>query len=444
MIEVVFGLQVTGFLLQTVPVALLYFMGISEEYLQKPLAVCMKRFCRIVLFWAAGFGVAATIFYVLDINSYYMIPCNLYMLCFVFFFFWWSAGRIKMERGKKFIVLVLVLQYEAVIVNLNTSILEIPGMPLMYGYSAPFYLSNVLGLVFLNLIFFMPALFLMKNVVRRNLPYIHGKVLKHGCFYVCASALVYLVVSTFINSLQYWAGAIILLAVLLCNVISYLIYFSEISLVKQQVQMEEQMQMVASRFELIQENIETTRRARHDMRHQLNAIRAFCEEENMKGMRDFLEENENMLRELEQNGKKSGYPVLDTLLRYYIDYAEKRAVPVECKVQVAKDHSFQIMDITALVGNCVENAVEASQQLPEAERFLHIEIREKDRHLLFQIENACPETPGSGRKKNRNPEAGHGIGLKSVQHVAEKYHGMVLYRQDGPVFTIKVSLQIPD
>lgn len=97
-----------------------------------------------------------------------------------------------------------------------------------------------------------------------------------------------------------------------------------------------------------------------------------------------------------------------------------------------------------MIGNILDNAIEASAELPEEKRHIRYFMKYETNILIITVINAF-----SGRiNKNKNgtiitckemPE-NHGIGLDSVRKVADKYHGSVVIETEENTFIIKIIL----
>lgn len=442
-------MQILGFYLQTVPVAVLFWSEIPEEYLKKSYRKCLRNSMLLLTALLPGLLVLAQICYDWNLESY-QVWCNLYMVAVIIIFFVSAATKLSMEWKKILIALLLVIQYEAVIVNVNNIFIGVWNVNV--HLTVPYEWQTILMLAADNLILLPLAYALMTQVVRKNMGYVQGQTLFRGCIYVIISIGVYITGSAIVGFPITFEEAVFLLGLLICNVITYVIFFSEVSLGKQQIQIEEQIQLVNTRYRLIQENIENTRRIRHDMRHQLSALRGMYEEKDWKSMGGFLRASEEQMSHLEEQGKICRYPILDSLLRYYKDYAENRGIPLQLQIHVSREYSFHIMDMTALIGNCMENALEACLQIPPEKRWIQVEIKEVGHMLLILLENSCKKQGSvkDGEYRNQSGllsskrQGEYGVGMKSVAIVTEKYNGMLFIRKDGERFTVKIGLEIPE
>lgn len=197
------------------------------------------------------------------------------------------------------------------------------------------------------------------------------------------------------------------------------------------------------------------RSMKHDMKNTLSVIIQLAagksEEENTE-LQAYLSELNQAMDRLEFQFK-TGNTVVDTLLN--MKYHEAvRTIP---DLQMDADRLLfpdtlliQSYDIGIILGNALDNAIEACRKLkgkePDAEAFIRLSSFSKGKMLFIEIENSFDgnvirkrqsEFPATDKK---DKEA-HGIGLTNVKSAAEKYHGGVDWSVDNKVFTLSVMLQ---
>lgn len=186
------------------------------------------------------------------------------------------------------------------------------------------------------------------------------------------------------------------------------------------------------------------------MRHHLNALGALNAQGKQEEITEYLKQYGTVYDRLEEQSF-SGDPAVDSVLEYYLAQAREEDIPVKCRVSLENGGgSVDAMDMTVLLGNCLENALEALRTLPSGERRLSIEIAQMGVMLLVRIRNTCGNLEGSEdfagweafpscKGKERK-----GVGLWSVAAIAEKYGGSAEFQRHNGEFTARVSLCICD
>ncbi len=197
------------------------------------------------------------------------------------------------------------------------------------------------------------------------------------------------------------------------------------------------------------------RSMKHDMKNTLSVVLRLAAEKGESGN----EELQAYLSGLNQTFDsldfhfKTGNSVIDTLLS--MKYHEALRIVPDLQIDVRKlllsrDLVIQSYDIGVILGNALDNAIEACRKLkekePEAKAFIRLSSIQKDRLLIFKIENSfdgklkrkrqtgLPETDKADKKI-------HGIGLANIKNTAEKYQGTMGYKTDGRVFILSVMVK---
>lgn len=89
---------------------------------------------------------------------------------------------------------------------------------------------------------------------------------------------------------------------------------------------------------------------------------------------------------------------------------------------------FKGADISLILGNILENAVEAAER-NESNKYVYLRMRFDRGNLIINLENTYKGTLIKGKTKKlittKSDVENHGIGLESVYRTAEKYDGMI-------------------
>lgn len=197
------------------------------------------------------------------------------------------------------------------------------------------------------------------------------------------------------------------------------------------------------------------RSVKHDMKNTLSVVLRLAAE---KGESE-NEELQAYLLELNQTFDsldfrfKTGNSVIDTLLN--MKYHEALRLVPDLQMDVKKfflpcDLAIQSYDIGVILGNALDNAMEACRKLkekePEANTFIRLSSFQKDKLLIFKIENSFDGTLKQKRQAglpetDKADKKGHGIGLANIKNTAEKYQGTMDYKIDGRVFILSVMMK---
>lgn len=201
----------------------------------------------------------------------------------------------------------------------------------------------------------------------------------------------------------------------------------------------------AAQYAALQKHIEETRRIRHDLRQHLNVGMAYLQDGDLDALRDYLQTYAESLPSVGDITFCENYAV-DAVVRHYIEQAHQAGVRTEASLALPAELAVAPQDLCVLLGNLLENAVEACARQRQGERFLHIRgMIAGSQSVALTVENSYDgevrQTEG-GFYSAKRPE--RGIGITSVQAIAERYGGVCKFTYDGGVFRASVLLTPPE
>lgn len=198
-------------------------------------------------------------------------------------------------------------------------------------------------------------------------------------------------------------------------------------------------------YERVVQKMETTREFRHDMRHHLAVIEGLAK----NGENDKIVEYTSNLNGSFGKSENINYcmnSALNALLSEYIGRAENAGCKITQSFMLPSNLPFEESDVCLVLANVIDNAINACKKLPREERYIKLSAGYTDTHkLLIAVENPCAETVEFGENglPISSTEKGleeHGIGLRSVKRVVEKYNGFLRCTQENGKFILHTAL----
>ena len=237
------------------------------------------------------------------------------------------------------------------------------------------------------------------------------------------------------------------LFLLLSMLIAYSVTLDAMDTIRQQTKLSEQtarqemmLAMQQTQYQQLTRHIASTREARHDLRQHLNIIDQYLQNGNQEALKDYISQYRKYLPPDTQHTYCRNYAV-NTIVCYYAEEARREQIAFEVDLRIPEKLSVPEPELCAVIGNLLENALDACRDIRKPKPFIHIRMKEENNQLILAIDNTCVKTPTEqdGRFLSSKHD-GFGAGTSSVQNTAERYHGMAQFRCVNEVFYASVLL----
>lgn len=181
---------------------------------------------------------------------------------------------------------------------------------------------------------------------------------------------------------------------------------------------------------------------RHDYHNHLQVMKAELAAGQLAELSDYLDELEADLDRVDTY-VKSGNLMVDAILNSKLSLAERDGVAVTCKARVPDALTVDDVDLCVILGNLLDNAIEACAALPADGRWLRVYVAARGSQLYASIQNSAVEDPSFNQRNYISEKRGnHGLGMKRVAAVVEKCEGFLNLANEPGVFAAEVSLPL--
>lgn len=302
--------------------------------------------------------------------------------------------------------------------------------------------------LFLFLLYFVVSYFICSQTIAKWMP--EGRKAQLGPRQMSLTILLFSVIN--MVSFHDWIGVgaslptewgYFFLLQLVCIVVLYL----EGELFKKS-QMKQEMEMLnflyttqKEQYRLSKENIALINHKCHDLKHQIRALRNANQEE----LDRYLGEIEDSIKIYEAI-VKTGNDVFDTILTEKSLYCKDRQIQVSCVADAGQLLFMDPIDLYALLGNAMDNAIEAVEKFTETEkRQIDVMIYRKQNFMVVNILNPLAEslTYRDGLPVTTKKDSDfHGYGLRSMRQILKKYNGFLNVSEEDGCFSLKMLIPI--
>lgn len=201
-------------------------------------------------------------------------------------------------------------------------------------------------------------------------------------------------------------------------------------------------QVLAKQREEVQNIYETMRGWRHDYHNHMQTMTAYLSLRQIDEALTYISHLEEDLDSIDI-AIRTGNVSADAIVSSKVSIARKNDITVDCKAQVPKTLSVSDVDLCAILGNLLDNAIESCARVEPERRFLRIYIGIYRKQLYISVSNATRERK---RKKQSELITGkngeHGFGLQRIDRIAQKYDGYVNRKNEPGVFATEIMLPL--
>lgn len=200
--------------------------------------------------------------------------------------------------------------------------------------------------------------------------------------------------------------------------------------------------MQEEHFHALDQHYETALRVLHDVKKHIRVIGELYRQGDRERALAYTQDISGMLSPLMPVRYTSDH-ILNTILNDKVTLGGESGVVFSISVEDTTLTFMDPIDVTALFGNLLDNALEACRKCG-GERKVRLSVRERNQMLFLCLENSREEAltwDRSGLPLSGKGE-GHGIGLMNIRRIVEKYHGDMLLEAPEGRFVCRISLNM--
>lgn len=229
---------------------------------------------------------------------------------------------------------------------------------------------------------------------------------------------------------------------LLINYVIFEIY----EWVRQNVEMKEKNLLYEQQLELCSQQAEERevknleiRKLRHDITNHMACILGMVQENQIEKASLYIEE---MLKKnidyRSEDVSRSGNIVIDSLVNYKCALARKAGITFHAKIVLPSSLPFQSSHLTIILGNLLENALDACRELKREKPYIELKIFYKKNILTITVLNPYEgkryQNQNGSFQTTKSNASNHGLGLSLVRQAIKSYKGDMLVKYENQIF----------
>ena len=186
------------------------------------------------------------------------------------------------------------------------------------------------------------------------------------------------------------------------------------------------------------ENMYTKMRGwRHDYRHHIQTMKVHAAKGEYEEITKYLDMLDDDLTNVE-TVIRTGNRMADAILNSKLSLAAEREINVKAEAKIPVALTVSELDLCIIIGNLLDNAIEACMELSPDQRLIRIYMEMKGNYLYLALTNTA-----GGRKKRSFTTTrgeGHGLGIARVDAVVKKCGGYITRASEDEAFSTEVLL----
>lgn len=233
----------------------------------------------------------------------------------------------------------------------------------------------------------------------------------------------------------------------LCTFVVYYILLDSLDGIRRQAALAEQTAMQEQLLNLqrmqhdrMLKHMEAVKAARHDLRQHLGVMDAYLAKGDIDGLKQYLQTYGRTIPSDMQNTFTRNF-ALNAVCVYYAEEARKYETEYDVKLDMPEHLPMSEPEPCAVLGNLLENAVDACREMEHGPRFIRIRGICEGSHIILTVDNSCSREPlwSNGRLLS-SKHSGLGTGTYAVRETAERSGGGAEFTFQDGVFYASVFL----
>lgn len=416
----------------------LFTAYIIKLFMDKYLGLNQKHKKSVYLAYGLFSLITTAVYFVFDIPIIMMITN---ILCFLGITFFYN-GSLKKKVIASFYIYIVLFIVEILVTALTFTSFMSPFEK--YGY------SNILGLFINKILQFFAVLILINVFIKSKDSNEEAMPLKLAIpsLLIPISTIVIEMIVTSIYNVSQNKVAISVVVLFMINFMAFVLYnsLSEMYLEKMKSAITNQeREYYYKQCLIMQKSVEDSQAFRHDLNNHMSIIRDLISKNEINSAGKYIC---NLIEESQSQTSiysATGNIPIDRILNYKLNSLPDKDIDIKIDVNVPTELTVEIMDISTILTNLLDNAVSALKNI-KRDKKLNIKIVYRKGMLIISIDNTYDGVVlyENGEivttKKDKNT---HGKGLINIRKTAEKYNGLLKLSHNENVFTSEVLLYLP-
>ena len=180
---------------------------------------------------------------------------------------------------------------------------------------------------------------------------------------------------------------------------------------------------------------------RHDYRNHIQTMKVLAANGDMDAIKAYLDMLDTDLNTVD-TVVKTGNAMADAILNSKISLAQSKGITVHCDAHIPVKLKMSELDLCCIIGNLVDNAIEASLSLRSDQRQIRVYMDMKGTQLYLSFTNftSAKKLEKVGKLFRSTKGDGHGFGLVRIDNIIQRLDGYLSRNSEDGAFTTEILI----
>ncbi|AKN32904.1 histidine kinase [Clostridium carboxidivorans P7] len=193
----------------------------------------------------------------------------------------------------------------------------------------------------------------------------------------------------------------------------------------------------------IQDLVYRLRAQRHDFNNHIGCICGLVSVGEFKEAEEYCKKILNQVSNLNTITNIDNY-VIASILNFKLSLASEKQIKLDIDINLPKDIKIDSIDISIILGNALDNALEACEKCPSTDRFINIRMYIDKSYLVIKISNSKVNKVPSNYGTTKQDKKNHGFGIQNINYIVMKYNGLIQIDENENLFTLNIGILIEE
>lgn len=207
----------------------------------------------------------------------------------------------------------------------------------------------------------------------------------------------------------------------------------------------EQKKSYLFQYEQNQKNMDSIMRIKHNIKNDYIRQKIMLDNKDYDGLMELYRQKVNNVESVVQESN-TGNNVFDSVINYKLSEIKKHDVKYDVNISIPQVLNVEDEDIILILGNLLDNVGEAFEKCEGIEKHGKLNILYDKGMLYIETGNSFSKKLNKDRegkiRSTKKDSDWHGIGLRAIEEIVEKYNGDMIITDENNYFTVKIIMEM--